>query len=185
MIKGKGVIRKVAGHADMSEFVKSCENLSDNRDYLYVICDDTKNRNLPYISYFFSVVLSYLSGALPDHPSTRALYKYFEDMFAPVHIAEINGKRFEYRELKSERVRDINDVIEKVVKYALDKWNIDIPRKEDLKSPELRELYSQAYLNQEVDWSNFISSHNITRNERRNQKNECVSGIHTDSADIC
>lgn len=171
MIKGKGKLIKVAGHVVYDEFKKACEKLPDNDDYLFVICDNNKNRNLPYLSYFFSVVLSYLSSALPDHPSTTALYKFFEDMFAPIHTSEINGEQFQYCDLKSEKQSDVNEVIEKVVEYALKEWGIEVPRQEDLKDPEIRELHSQAYLKQEVDWSNFISSRkNITKDERRNQK---------------
>ena len=88
-------------------------------------------------------------------------------MFAPVHTSKINGKRFSYCDLKSEKASDVNDVIEKVVEYALQEWGIEVPRQEDLKDPALRELHSQAYLKQEVDWSNFISSRLNTKDERR------------------
>ena len=184
MIKGKGKITKVAGHTVIDEFKAACEKLPDGDDYLFVICDNKKNRNLPFLSYFFSVVLKYISDSLPDHPSTTALYKYFEDMFAPIHTSKINGKRFQYCELKSEKASDVNNIIEKVVEYALKEWGIEVPRQEDLKDPELRELHSQAYLNQEVEWSNFISSRKVSKDERR-KKTECVSGVRTDSADLC
>lgn len=175
MIRGKGKLQKVAGNVFYNEFKEACEKLPDNDDYLFVICDNRKNKNLPYLSYFFSVVLKYISDSLPDHPSTTALYKFFEDMFAPIHTSVINGQQFEYCELKSEKASDVNGIIEKVVEYALNEWGIEVPRQEDLKDPQIRELHSQAYLNQEVDWSNFISSRkNITKDERRNQKNECV-----------
>jgi len=165
---------KVAGHTVIDEFKAACEKLPDNDNYLFVICDNTKNRNLPYISYFFSVVLKYLSDALPDHPGTTALYKFFEDMFAPIHTSKINGQQFEYCELKSEKARDVNDIIEKVVEYAQKEWGIEVPRNEDLREPELRELHSQAYLNQEVDWSNFISSRKLSKDERRSKENERI-----------
>ena len=175
MIRGKGKLTKVAGTIFSSEFEQSCEKLPDNREYLFVICDDTKNRNLPFISYFFSVVLKYISDALPDHPGTTALYKYFEDMFAPVHVSKINGKRFKYCELKSEKSRDFNNIIEKVVEYALNEWGIEVPRNEELRDPANRELHAQAYLNQEVEWSSFISSRKtISKDERRTEKSECI-----------
>lgn len=175
MIKGKGKIVKVAGHTVIDEFKECCLKLPDNDEYLFVICDNKKNRNLPYLSYYFSVVLSYLSDALPDHPSTTALYKFFEDMFAPIHTSRINGEQFEYCELKSEKARDINDVIEKVVEYALVEWGIEIPRQESMKDPEMREFHSQAYLNQEVDWSSFISSRKkLSKDERRIEEKKCV-----------
>lgn len=176
---------KVAGHTVIDEFKKACEKLPDNDNYLFVICDDTRNRNLPYLSYFFSVVLKYISDSLPDHPSTTALYKYFEDMFAPIHTVKINNRQFRYCELKSEKASDVNDVIEKVVEYALKEWGIEVPRQEDLKDPEMRELHSQAYLNQEVDWSNFISSRKLSKDERRNKKTERIESVPANPAYFC
>lgn len=175
MIRGKGKLIKVAGNTVVDEFYRACEKLPDNDNYLFVICDDTKNRNLPYLSYFFSVVLKYISDSLSDHPGTTALYKYFEDMFAPIHTVKVNNKQFEYCELKSEKASDVNNIIEKVVEYALKEWGIEVPRQEDLKDPEVRELHSQAYLNQEVEWSNFISSRKkVSKDERRNKKTERI-----------
>lgn len=174
MIRGKGKIKKVAGNTFSDEFLTVCKNLPDNASYQFVICDDKKNKNLPYLSYLFSVVLKYLSDALPDHPGTTALYKFFEDMYAPIHTSKINGQQFEYCELKSEKARDVNDIIERIVEYARKEWGIEVPRNEDLKDPELRELHSQAYLNQEVDWSNFISSRIKSKDERRIKENERI-----------
>ena len=174
MIKGKGKLMKVAGHTVIDEFNRACEKLPDNNDYLFVICDDKKNKNLPYLSYLFSVVLKYISDSLPDHPGTTALYKYFEDMFAPIHTVRINNEQFQYCELKSEKASDVNDIIERIVEYALKEWGIEVPRQEDLKDPAIRELHSQAYLNQEVDWSNFISSRKLLKDERRNEKTERI-----------
>ena len=165
---------KVAGHTVIDEFNRACEKLPDNNDYLFVICDDKKNKNLPYLSYLFSVVLKYISDSLPDHPGTTALYKYFEDMFAPIHTVRINNEQFQYCELKSEKASDVNDIIERIVEYALKEWGIEVPRQEDLKDPAIRELHSQAYLNQEVDWSNFISSRKLLKDERRNEKTERI-----------
>lgn len=165
---------KVAGHTVIDEFKRACEKLPDNNDYLFVICDDKKNKNLPYLSYLFSVVLKYISDSLPTHPGTTALYKYFEDMFAPIHTVKINNEQFQYCELKSEKASDVNDVIERIVEYALKEWGIEVPRQEDLKDPAIRELHSQAYLNQEVDWSNFISSRKLLKDERRNEKTERI-----------
>lgn len=177
MLKGKGKITKVAGHAVLDEVKEACAKLPDNQEYLFVICDNTKNRNLPFLSYLFSVVLNYISSALSDHPSVTALYKYFEDMFAPIHSQNINGQQYEYCELKSEKSTDVNEVIEKIVEYALKEWGIEIPRAEDMKDPQMREFYSQAYLNQEVDWSNYISSRKVSKDERRNEKDERVQSV--------
>lgn len=175
MIKGKGKIVKIDGRIISQDLENALNNLPDGDDYLFVICDETKNRNLPFLTYYFSVVIRYLSAALPDHPHPTALYKFFEDMFAPIHTSTINGEQFEYCELKSERVRDVNDVIEKVVEYALNKWGIEIPRQGLMNDPRMREFYSQAYLNQDADWSSFISSHKkLSKDERRSKENECV-----------
>ncbi len=174
MIQGKGKITKVAGCAHIDEFLAVCRKLPDNDDYEFVIANNTRNRNLPFLSYLFSVVLKYISDSLPSHPPTMALYKFFEAKFAPVHASIINGERFEYRDLKSEKASDVNNIIEMVVEYALNTWGIEIPRKEELRDPAFREFYSQAYLNQEVDWSSFISSRLKTKDERRKEKTQRV-----------
>lgn len=170
MIKGQGKMKKVAGSLFADELKQALAKLPDNEDYMFVIVDNKPNRNLPYLSYLFSVVLKYISDSLPDHPSTKALYRYFEDMFAPVHTCTVNGEQFEYCDLKSEKQHDVNNIIEMVVEYARKEWGIEVPQKTGLNTPELRELHSQAYLNQEVDWSSFISSRKMLSNERRNQK---------------
>lgn len=171
MIKGKGKMRKLGGTLFKKELEEACEKLPDNHDYEFLIVDERKNRNLPYTQYLFSVVLKYLSAQLPEHPTPIALYKYFEDMFAPIHTCIIHGERFEYCELKSEKSVDVNNFIERVVEYASEKWGIKIPRNEDLASPEMREFYSQAYLNQDMEWSSVISSLKLSKdNERRTEK---------------
>lgn len=170
MIRGKGKLTKVAGNCFCDEFTSACEKLPDGEDYLFVITDNTKNRALPALTYLFSVVLTYVANSLSEKPSTTALYKYFEDMFAPIHTSVINGKTFEYVELKSEKVSDINDVTERIIEYVSQEWGIEVPRNETMKDPRLRELYSQAYLNQEADWSNYLSSLKILNDERRFKK---------------
>lgn len=171
MIKGKGKMRKVCGVLYDEELRVKCLKLPDNRNYSFLIVDDMKNKSLPHTTYLFSVVLRCMSEQLPDHPSTIALYKFFEDMFAPIHTCTINGEQFSYCELKSEKVVDINNFIEKVVEYASVKWGVEIPRNGDLAKPEYREFYSQAYMNQDIAWSSVISSLKKSKdNERRNEK---------------
>ncbi len=169
MIK-KGKFSKFNGKLIADELEAVCDKLADNSDYIFAIADSGKVRNLPYTTYLFSVVLTYLSKTLPDHPKPIALYKYFEDMYAPIHTCTINGKQFEYYELKSEKVIDVNNFIERVVEYASKEWGIEVPRNETMAKPENRELYSQAYLKQDVDWSSVISSLKSKDNERRNEK---------------
>lgn len=163
-------MRKVAGTLYAEELRAACDKLPDNTEYEFLIVNEKKNRNLPYITYLFSVVLTFLSNSLPDHPSTIALYKFFEDTFAPIHTCTINGEQFEYCELKSEKSIDVNNFIERVVEYASKNWGIEIPRNETLAQPEYREIHSQAYLGQEVEWGSFISSLKSKDNERRIEK---------------
>lgn len=169
MIK-KAIIRKFNGKIYIDELYKVLAATKDG-EYQVAVYDNNKVSKLPFNTYLFKVVLTYLSQSLPDHPSTIALYKYFEDMFAPIHTCTINGEQFSYCELKSEKKIDVNDVIEKIVEYALNEWGIKVPRDETMAKPEVRELYSQAYVGQDVDWSSVISSLNISKdNERRIKK---------------
>lgn len=158
MIKGKGKLRKIGGILFDKELKESLKKLPDNENYLFLIVDDTRNRNLPSLAYLFSVVLKYISDNHPDHPSTEALYRYFEDCFAPLHTCLINGEEYEYTNLKGEKASDVSDFIERVVEYAYKKWGIVVPTNEELRDPSMREAYSKAYQMQEVDWRNFISS---------------------------
>lgn len=176
MIKGKGKMRKLCGILYAEEFEAACLKLPDNKDYLFLIADESKNRKLPYTTYLFSVVLPFISRQLPDHPSSTALYKFFEHKFAPVHPCTINGIPTRYQEIKSEKSVDVNNFIERVVEYALKEWSIDIPSTDELSQPANREFQSQAYLNQEVDWNSFVSlrTKKSKDNERRNENDECV-----------
>ena len=158
MIKGHGKLRKIGGILYDRELRESLKKLPDNENYLFLVVDDTKNRILPSLAYLFSVVLKYISDSLPDHPSTEALYRYFEDCFAPLHTCKINGEVYEYTNLKGEKQNDVGDFIERVVGYARKKWGINVPTQEELKDPELRDVYAKAYQRQEIDWSSFISS---------------------------
>lgn len=169
MIK-KGKFQKFNGKLIADELESVCNKLADNKEYIFAIADFGKACNLPYTTYLFSVVLTYLSKNLSDHPTPIALYKFFEDMYAPIHTCTINGKQFEYCELKSEKSIDVNNFIERVVEYASKEWGIEVPRNETMAKPEYRELYSQAYINQDVDWSSVISSLKSKDNERRNEK---------------
>ena len=91
-------------------------------------------------------------------------------MYAPIHACTINSERFEYCELKSEKSIDVNNFIERVIEYAQNEWGIEVPRNETMAKPENRELYSQAYIKQDVDWSSVISSLKSKDNERRTEK---------------
>lgn len=158
MIKGKGRIRKYGGVLQKTELREALEKLKDNEDYEFLIVDMKKNNTIPCTTYLFSVVLPQISQSLPDHPTTTALYKYFEDLFAPPHTCTINGQEYEYWQLKDEKASDVDKVIEKIIQYAKKEWNIDVVDKEELRSPENREFFASAYKNQETDWGKFLSA---------------------------
>lgn len=158
MIKGKGTVRISGGVLFDEKLRAALDDLVDDGEYKFLIVDEQKNPNMPYLNYLFSVVLATVSQSLPDHPSTKSLYRYFEELFAPSHTCTIDNQRYEYRDLKSERVNVINNFIERVIEYSQNKWNIEIPSSSLLRDAEYREYYSQAYLGQEAEWASFISS---------------------------
>lgn len=171
MLKGHGIIRKVCGRVFDEDYQKARDKLPDNQDFNFIIVDTKKNRKLPYTQYLFAVVYKYLSDVLPGHPDKNALNKYFESKFAPKHTCTINGEQFTYCDLKNEKIADVNAFIEKVVEYVRNKWDIEVPNSEDLREPENRDFFSQAYLNQDIAWNSVISSLKLSKdNGRRNNK---------------
>ena len=158
MIKQQGKLRKVNGILYNKELRAALSKLPDNENYLFFIVDDKKNRCLPSLNYLFAVVLKFISDKLPDHPPTEALYRYFEELFAPPHICTINGKSYKYYDAKREKQIDFSDFIGKIVDYSWREWKIDVPKSEELKESENREFYIQAYAQAEIDWKRFISS---------------------------
>lgn len=160
MIKGQGKFRKIAGNLFKHELDEALDKLPDGESFRFLIVDDQPNRVLPHLTYLFSVLLKVISDQLPDHPSTESLYRYFEDEFAPIHTCTINGERYEYCDLKREKSVDVGKFIEKVTEFARSEWHLDIPENKELKNPENVGVYSQAYLNQQVDWCRFLSSKN-------------------------
>lgn len=131
-------------YADMKEFKDSLDNLPDG-EYGYLLFDKQKNRSLPQLKYLFGVVLKTISENLPDHPSIDALYRYFEEIYAPIHTCYINGEKYEYFDLKNEKSIEMDDVIEKIIHHATNQWNISILSKEEIKASEAREPYMDAY----------------------------------------
>lgn len=158
MIKGKGKIRKIGGVLQKRELDEALAKLKDDVDgYDFLLYDHKSNRQLPNLTYLFSVVLKQISDELPDHPSTTALYKYFEEIFAPEHTCTINGEKYTYFDLKNEKSTDFGNVVEKIAEYAHKRWNITIIAKDELRNAEAREFFAKAYANQEVDWMQFLS----------------------------
>ena len=131
-------------YADMKEFKDSLDNLPDG-EYGYLLFDKQKNRSLPQLKYLFGVVLKTISENLPDHPSIDALYRYFEEIYAPIHTCYINGEKYEYFDLKNEKSIEMDDVIEKIIHHTTNQWNISILSKEEIKASEAREPYMDAY----------------------------------------
>ena len=170
MIKGKGEIRKVAGQLFCDELDDALDKLHDGEDYKFLIVDNKRNRALPYLNYLFSVVLKALSDQLPDKPSTKALYRYFEELFAPEHTCTIGGEHYTYQDMKGEKSNDFDVFIERIIDYSTKKWGAVFPEKNELTDPANREYYIQAYAEQEAEWISFISSKKNKKlsDERRN-----------------
>lgn len=158
MIKGKGKIRKIGGVLQKQELDEALDKLKDNIDgYDFLLYDHKSNRQLPNLTYLFSVVLKQISDELPDHPSTTALYKYFEEILAPEHTCTINGEEYTYFDLKNEKSIDFGKTVERIAKYVQKHWNITLIGKDELRDAEAREFFAKAYANQEVDWMQFMS----------------------------
>ena len=163
MIKGKGKIRNV-GILQDSELTAALQKMKPGDEWDFLLTYDRGNRQLPQLTYLFSVVLKAISDKLPDHPSTISLYRYFEDLLAPRHDVTINGTPYTYKDLKSEKSVDINVFVEKVVETARESWGIEIPTQAHLGTAEERDTWSMVYRQQEVDWCNFLSSRNNKSN---------------------
>lgn len=158
MIKGKGKIRKLDGVLYKKELDEVLEKLKDSDDgYDFLVYDHKNNRQLPNLTYLHAVVLKQISDELPDHPSVTALYKYFEEIFAPEHTCTINGKEYTYFDLKNEKSIDFGNVVEKIAKYVQKHWNITIISQDEIRNAEAREFFAKAYAKLDVDWKHFLS----------------------------
>jgi hypothetical protein len=105
------------------------------------------------LKYLFGIVLKEISDQLPEHPPVDALYRYFEELYAPIRACNIQGEKYEYFDLKSEKSIEVNDVIEKIIYHAESEWGVrGILRKDELKAPEARAPYMDAYAHQ---WDNL------------------------------
>lgn len=118
-------------------------------DYTVLVLDDTKNRTLPHLKYLFGVVLRRISEELPTHPPVDALYRYFEEVYAPIHACDLpGGEKYEYFSLKNEKASEMNEVIESIVHHAADEWGIKVETKDAASLPEAKELWAGAYTEQ-------------------------------------
>lgn len=101
MIREKGIVEVHDGHADTDELLDSVDSLPDG-EYGYLLFDKKKNRSLPQLKFLFGYLLKTLSEELEGHPEPEALYRYFEEIYAPIHRCKIPGEEeeFEYFDLK-------------------------------------------------------------------------------------
>jgi hypothetical protein len=145
MIKIKGVFNVYESNADTRELESSIEELKDG-EYEYFIFDKKNNKPLHQLKYLFGIVLKTTSEQLPDHPPIDALYRYFEEIYAPIRTCTILGEKYEYFDLKNEKSVEVNSFIEKIIHHIETEWGITgILTRDDLKLPEAKEPYLGAY----------------------------------------
>ena len=136
------------GKAATQEIDRALEHLKDG-DYTVLIMDDARNKSLPQLKYLFGIVLRTISDKLPSHPPVDALYRYFEEVYAPIHICNLpNGEKYEYFNLKNEKAAEMSEVIERIIHHAAIAWNIEITSKDEINKPEAKELWAGAYTEQ-------------------------------------
>lgn len=166
MIKQRGSFSVHKQGTDLEDFLDSVEKLPEG-DYEYLIYDKFKNRSLPQLKYLFGVVLKTISDGLPNHPPVDALYRWFEQVYAPLHSCIIEGQTFEYVDLKNENSVEMDYVIQRIIHHARREWNITIPDRDVLKAPEARELYTDAYA--EV-WKCILPTTSSTQHEQQSRR---------------
>ena len=153
MIRSKGIVEVHEGYADTSERTESVGILPDG-EYGYLLFDKNKNRSLPQLKFLFGYILKTLSEELDGHPEPEALYRYFEELYAPIHSCKIPGEDmvFEYFDLKNEPTTEMDYVINKIIHHAKTEWSIDLLTREGIKAAEAAELYAGAYAD---TWKNY------------------------------
>jgi hypothetical protein len=153
MIRAKGIIEVREGYADTDELLDSVDELP-NGEYGYLLFDKKKNRSLPQLKFLFGYLLKTISEQLEGHPSSEALYRYFEELYAPIHSCNIPGEKevYEYFDLKNEPAAEMDIVIEKIIHHAMNEWNIDVMSRDLLKTAEAQEAYAGAYAD---TWKNL------------------------------
>ena len=147
MIHEKGILHIRDGDPDTGELLESVRNLEDG-EYGYLLFDKEKNKALPNLKYLFGHVLKVISDELPDHPPVDALYRYFEEIYAPIRTCHVQGEIYEYFDLKGEKSIEMNNGIEKIIHHAETEWSIKILERKELSTPGAREPYMDAYASQ-------------------------------------
>ena len=157
MLHGQARLVIQNNEAVTNETLAIVEKLKDG-DYTVLILDDAKNRSLPQLKYLFGIVLKTISEQLSTHPPVDALYRYFEELYAPIHVCNLpNGEKFEYFNLKNEKAAQMNEVIERIIHHAKTEFGIDIMAKTKTSMPEEKELWAGAYTEQ---WNLQLSNSN-------------------------
>ena len=135
------------------ESLNGALNALPDGDYSILIFDQQKNKALNQLKYLFGIVLKAISKELPEHPDVDALYRYFEEMFAPIYYVKISGENGEYSyyNLKGEKQQVLSRVTEQIINYALSEWGIKVLTRENISSPEAKALYAGAYSEQWKD----------------------------------
>ena len=82
-IKTKGIISIIEGEPSLNEFNENLTRLPDG-EYGFLLFDKEKSKVLPQLKYLNGIVLKMISDEHPDHPSVSALYRYFEELYAPI-----------------------------------------------------------------------------------------------------
>ena len=72
------------------------------------------------------------------------MYRYFEEVYAPIHTTYINGEKYEYFDLKNEKSIEMDDVIGMIIHHAAEQWGIKILSREELSSKEAQGNYADA-----------------------------------------
>lgn len=157
MIVKKGSIEVHEDGAHLEEMLRFVDGLPTGK-YDYVLVDGSKNRSLPQLKYLFGVVLKTISREHPQHPPVNALYRYFEEIYAPLHTCDIDGEKFEYLDLKNEKSTEVDDVIQCIIHHAKKEWGIKVPTREELKTAEAKALYADAYMDCWKDYQHIIST---------------------------
>ena len=148
MLHGQARLIVQDNKAAKQEIELAIGNLKDG-DYTILIMDDTKNKSLPQLKYLFGVVLKTISEQLPTHPPVDALYRYFEEIYAPIHVCDLpGGEKYEYFNLKNEKASEMNEVIERIIHHVNTEWGIKVMLKDKTKMPEAKELWAGAYTEQ-------------------------------------
>lgn len=142
-----------SGNTGKQELKDFLDTLPDG-EYYYLFLDESANRSLPQLKYLFGVVLKTISKQLPGNPPIDGLYRYFEELYAPLKTCQIQGLKYQYSDLKNERAIEVNDTIGKIIHHAAKEWGIVIPTKEDMMQAEARGLYAEAYSN---EWRYILS----------------------------